>query len=129
MNQVSQRPDSIGLLVALLVFQVGPSRIDNFREHPPRFFCPRKEPNKSDLNSSKGMHPSVQRLFTWREEDPSTWEIVRDNRSWKNLTLGLLVGISVRVVPKCRRFEKKLKMAGDKQTYHLGLSTLLNCWH
>ena len=37
-----------------------------------------------------------------------------DPRRRKNFTLGLHAEISVRVVPKKRRFEKELKMTGDK---------------
>ena len=44
-------------------------------------------------------------LFTWREEDP---------RRRNNFSLGLRTKISVRVMPKETRFEKELKMAGDK---------------
>ena len=41
-----------------------------------------------------------------REEDPY--------RRRNNFTLSLHAEISVRMVPKYRRFEKELKMAGDK---------------
>ena len=52
-----------------------------------------------------------------REEDPY--------RKRNNFTLGLHAEILVRVVPKYRRFEKELKMAGDKkQTHSLGPSAL-----
>ena len=44
-----------------------------------------------------------------REEDPY--------RKRNNFTLGLHAEISVRVVPKYRRFEKELKMAGDKNKH------------
>ena len=44
-------------------------------------------------------------LFTWREEDP---------RSRNNFSLGFGAKISVRVMPKKTRFEKELKMAGEK---------------
>ena len=44
-------------------------------------------------------------LFAWREEDP---------RRRNNFTLGLHAEISVRVVPKKRRFSTELKMARDK---------------
>ena len=37
-----------------------------------------------------------------------------DPRRRNNFTLGLHAQISVRVVPKKRRFEKELKMTGDK---------------
>ena len=52
-----------------------------------------------------------------REEDPY--------RKRNNFTLGLHAEILVRVVPKYRRFEKVLKMAGEKkQTHSLGPSAL-----
>ena len=52
-----------------------------------------------------------------REEDPY--------RKRNNFTLSLHAEILVRVVPKYRRFEKVLKMAGDKkQTHSLGPSAL-----
>ena len=44
-----------------------------------------------------------------REEDPY--------RKRNNFTLGLHAEISVRVVPKYRRFERELKMAGDKNKH------------
>ena len=44
-------------------------------------------------------------LFAWKEEDP---------RRRNNFTLGLHAEISVRVVPKKRRFSTELKMARDK---------------
>ena len=44
-----------------------------------------------------------------REEDPY--------RKRNNFTLGLHAEILVRVVPKYRRFEKELKMAGDKNKH------------
>ena len=44
-------------------------------------------------------------LFTWREEDP---------RRRNNFSLGFGAKISVRVMPKETRFEKELKMAGEK---------------
>ena len=50
----------------------------------------------------------TRRLFTWREEDP---------RRRNNFTLGLHAEILVRVVPKYRRFERELKMAGDKNRH------------
>ena len=40
-----------------------------------------------------------------------------DPRRLDNFMLGLHAGISVCVVPKYRRFEKKLKMAGDKNKH------------
>ena len=40
-----------------------------------------------------------------------------DHRKRNNFTLGLHVEISVRVVPKYRRFEKELIMAGDKSKH------------
>ena len=53
-----------------------------------------------------------------REEDPY--------RKRNNFTLGLHAEILVRVVAKYRRFEKELKMTGDKkQTHSLGPSALL----
>ena len=45
-------------------------------------------------------------LFTWREEQ-------EDPRRRENFTLGLHAEISVHVVPKKRRFEMELKVAGD----------------
>lgn len=45
-------------------------------------------------------------LFTWREEQ-------EDPRGRENFTLGLHAETSVHVVPKKRRLEKELKMAGD----------------
>ena len=43
----------------------------------------------------------------------------------KNFTLGLHAEISVRVVPKTRRFENELKMAGNKnKNCNLGPSSL-----
>ena len=40
-----------------------------------------------------------------------------DPKRRNNFTLGLHAGISVRVVPKYRRFEKDIKMAGDKNKH------------
>ena len=40
-----------------------------------------------------------------------------DHRKRNNFTLGLHAEISVRVVPKYRRFERELKMAEDKSEH------------
>ena len=40
-----------------------------------------------------------------------------DHREWNNFRLGLHAEISVRVVPKYRRFQKELKMAEDKSKH------------
>ena len=48
-----------------------------------------------------------------------------DPRRRNNSTLGLHAQISVRVVPKTRRFEKELKMTGDKnKNCNMGPSSL-----
>ena len=41
----------------------------------------------------------------------------KDHRKRNNFTLGLHAEILVRVMPKYRRFEKELKMAGDKNKH------------
>ena len=46
-------------------------------------------------------------------------------RSYKvDQLLGLLAGISLRVVPKYRRFEKEIKMAGEHTLWALLLSLM-----
>ena len=54
--------------------------------------------------------------FTWREEDP---------RRRNNVTLGLIREIWVPVVPKYERFEKELRMMGNKNKNAI-LSLLLS---
>ena len=59
----------------------------------------------TSLNPCPLVSLKTKGLFTWREEDP---------RRQGNLTLGLLLEILVCVVPKKERFEKELKMMGNK---------------
>ena len=58
----------------------------------------------------KCFHTPSKGLFTWREEDASTRMILEDGKTLR----WVYAQISVRAVPKETRFEKEVKMAGDK---------------